>query len=55
VILTPHNESIRYEFGARLPAPWRGWVAPSRSTALARGTAEITRYLASEYAASFQR
>jgi iron(III) transport system substrate-binding protein len=56
VILTPHNESIRYEFGrafrahmARLgrdvDVDWR-WPG---------GTAEITRYLASEYAASFER
>jgi ABC-type Fe3+ transport system substrate-binding protein len=56
VILTPHNESIRYEFGrgfrehmARLgrdvEIDWR-WPG---------GTAEITRYLSSEFGASFQR
>lgn len=56
VILTPHNESIRFEFGrafrehmARLgrdvDIDWR-WPG---------GTAEITRYLSSELGASFQR
>ena len=56
VILTPHNESIRFEFGrafrehmARLgrdvDIDWR-WPG---------GTAEITRYLSSEFGASFQR
>jgi ABC-type Fe3+ transport system substrate-binding protein len=56
VILTPHNEAIRYEFGrafrehmARLgrdvEIDWR-WPG---------GTAEITRYLSSQYGASFQQ
>jgi ABC-type Fe3+ transport system substrate-binding protein len=56
VVLTPHNESIRYEFGrafrehmARLgrdvDIDWR----------LPGGTAEITRFLSAEYAASFRR
>jgi ABC-type Fe3+ transport system substrate-binding protein len=56
VILTPHNESIRYEFerGFRAHMAQRGraveidWRWPG-------GTAEITRYLASEYGASFRR
>jgi iron(III) transport system substrate-binding protein len=56
VILTPHNESIRYEFerGFREHMARRGraveldWRWPG-------GTAEIARYLASEYTASFQR
>ena len=56
VILTPHNESIRYEFerGFRAYMARRGrdveidWRWPG-------GTAEITRYLASEYTASFRR
>jgi ABC-type Fe3+ transport system substrate-binding protein len=56
VILTPNNESIRYEFerafrahmarqGRAVEIDWR-WPG---------GTAEITRYLASEYTASFRR
>jgi ABC-type Fe3+ transport system substrate-binding protein len=56
VIITPHNESIRYEFvrafrahmarlGRDVDVDWR---SPG-------GTGEIARYLASEYAASFQR
>jgi iron(III) transport system substrate-binding protein len=56
VILTPHNESIRFEFerafrdhmerqGRRVEIDWR-WPG---------GTAEIGRYLASEYGASFER
>jgi iron(III) transport system substrate-binding protein len=56
VILTPHNESIRYEFerafrahmaarGRAVAVDWR-WPG---------GSAEITRYLASEYTASFRR
>jgi iron(III) transport system substrate-binding protein len=55
VILTPHNESIRYEmeraFRAHMARQGRAveidWRWPG-------GTAEITRYLASEYGASFQ-
>jgi iron(III) transport system substrate-binding protein len=56
VILTPHNESIRYEFGrafhaymARLGRDVElDWRSPG-------GTGEIARYLASEYASSFER
>ncbi len=56
VILTPHNESIRYEFtrafrahmAARGRAVAIDWRTPG-------GTSEITRYLAAEYAASFSR
>jgi ABC-type Fe3+ transport system substrate-binding protein len=56
VVLTPHNESIRYEFGrafrAHMAAVGRDveidWRWPG-------GTAEITRYLSSEFGASFQR
>jgi len=56
VILTPHNESIRYEFGRAFRAHMArlgrdveiDWRWPG-------GTAEITRYLSSEYAASFHR
>jgi ABC-type Fe3+ transport system substrate-binding protein len=56
VILTPHNESIRFEFGrafhehmARLGRDVDiDWRSPG-------GTAEITHYLTSELGASFQR
>jgi ABC-type Fe3+ transport system substrate-binding protein len=56
VILTPHNESIRFEFGRAFRAHMArlgrdveiDWRWPG-------GTAEITRYLSSEYGASFQR
>jgi ABC-type Fe3+ transport system substrate-binding protein len=56
VILTPHNESIRYEFGRAFRAHMArlgrdveiDWRWPG-------GTAEITRYLSSEYGASFRR
>ena len=56
VIITPHNEAIRYEFshafeawysaktGHRVHVDWR---TPG-------GTSEIARYIASEYFASFQ-
>jgi iron(III) transport system substrate-binding protein len=56
VILTPHNESIRYEFERAFRAHLAGqgrtveidWRWPG-------GTAEITRSLASAYEASFER
>jgi iron(III) transport system substrate-binding protein len=56
VIITPHNEAVRYEFGRafrdHLARQGRhveiDWRKPG-------GTAEISRYLASEYTASFQR
>jgi len=56
VILTPHNEAIRYEFdiaftdwhlreyGERVEIDWRN----------IGGTSEIARYLASQYAAAFR-
>ncbi len=56
VIITPHNESIRSEFGRAFEAQhlaWTGqrvrvdWRTPG-------GTSEIGRYVASEYLASFQ-
>src|SRR5579871_3184795 len=56
VIITPHNEAIRYEFG-RAFEDWYheqtghrvhvDWRTPG-------GTSEITRYIASQYFASFQ-
>lgn len=56
VIITPHNEPVRYEFGrafgAHMAAQGRhveiDWRTPG-------GTVEIARYLASEYTASFQQ
>jgi len=56
VILTPHNEAVRYEFtrafvaamarkGRKVQIDWR---SPG-------GTSEITRYLVSEYASAFER
>jgi iron(III) transport system substrate-binding protein len=55
VIITPHNEPVRYEFARAFRAFMAGqgrcveidWRSPG-------GTAEIARYLASEYTASFQ-
>lgn len=56
VIITPHNEAIRYEFGQAFAAHYRArtgqnvrvdWRTPG-------GTSEITRYVASEYLAAFQ-
>jgi iron(III) transport system substrate-binding protein len=56
VIITPHNEAIRYEFGrafrAFMAAQGRrveiDWRTPG-------GTAEVARFIGSEYTASFQR
>lgn len=56
VILTPHNEAVRYEFTrpfvARMAKKGRkvqiDWRTPG-------GTSEITRYLVSEYASAFER
>ena len=56
VVLTPHNGAVRFEFGRafREEMARRGrhveidWRTPG-------GAAEISRYLASEYVASFQR
>lgn len=55
-IITPHNEAMRYEFGRAFAEHHRratgrrivvDWRTPG-------GTSEITRYIASEYVASFQ-
>jgi ABC-type Fe3+ transport system substrate-binding protein len=57
VVVTPHNEAIRYEFARGFQAHMlerRGrkvhidWRTPG-------GTAEIARYVGSEYAAAFER
>jgi hypothetical protein len=56
VIITPHSEAIRSEFGRAFAAQYLAktgqrvrvdWRAPG-------GTSEIARYVASEYLASFQ-
>ncbi|HEX9294699.1 MAG TPA: extracellular solute-binding protein [Polyangiaceae bacterium] len=55
-IVTPHNEPIRYEFARAFRAHMQGkgravridWRVPG-------GSNEITRFLASEYAVSFER
>jgi iron(III) transport system substrate-binding protein len=56
VIITPHNEAIRYEFGRAFAAHYHAqtgqrvrvdWRTPG-------GTSEIARYVASEYLAAFQ-
>jgi len=55
VIITPHNDKIRYEFGAAFSRYWKqrtgetlyvDWRAPG-------GTADIAMYLRSEFAAAF--
>jgi ABC-type Fe3+ transport system substrate-binding protein len=57
VIITPHNEAIRYEFGRAFAEMHRrrsgeriqiDWRTPG-------GTSEITRYIAGEYVAAFQQ
>lgn len=57
VIITPHNESIRREFGLAFARHWKqrtgevlyvDWRVPG-------GTSEISMFLRSEYAAAFQR
>ena len=56
VIITPHNEAIRYEFSHGFQAWYR--QKTGRSVAVdwrvIGGTSEITRYLDSAYLASFQ-
>ncbi len=56
VLITPHNESIRYEFGRAFEEHYQrktgqrvrlDWRTPG-------GTSEIGRYVASEFVASFQ-
>lgn len=56
VIVSPHNEAVRYEFSSAFSEHYRketgrevliDWRTPG-------GTSEIARYLASEYLASFQ-
>jgi iron(III) transport system substrate-binding protein len=56
VIITPHNESIRYEFGRAFSEHYekktgRRVLVDFRTPG---GTSEITRYVESEYVAAFQ-
>ena len=56
IIITPHNEAIRYEFGRGFSA-WHAerYGAPVKIDWRAiGGTSEIMRYLAAEYASSFR-
>ncbi len=57
VIITPHNEKIRHEFGVAFARHWKqktgetlyvDWRVPG-------GTAEISMFLRSEFTAAFQR
>jgi ABC-type Fe3+ transport system substrate-binding protein len=56
VVVTPHNEAVRFELGrafrAHMARQGRNVEIDWRSPG---GTAEISRYLVSEYTASFQR
>lgn len=56
VIVTPHNEATRYEFGRAFAGAYR--AKTGRTVALdwrtPGGTTEISRYLASQYNAAFE-
>lgn len=56
VLITPHNEALRYEFGQGFKAWYRGKTG--RTVAIdwrvIGGTSEITRFLEGEYISSFQ-
>jgi len=56
VIVTPHNEAIRFEFARAFARHYR--AATGRSVRIdwrtPGGTSEIARYLASEYLAAFR-
>jgi len=56
VIITPHNEAIRYEFGRgfRLWHQEKYGEAVSVDWRVVGGTSEIARFLAGEYEAAFQ-
>ncbi len=57
VVVTPHNEAIRYEFGRAFAAHYK--AATGRSVRvdwrMPGGTSEIARYLKGEYYAAFER
>ena len=56
VVITPHNEALRYEYGRSFPAWYR--AKTGRTIAIdwrvIGGTSEITRLIESEYVAAFQ-
>ena len=56
VIITPHNEAIRYEFGLGFQRWYRQQTGKTIFVdwRVIGGTSEITRYLDGEYTASFQ-
>lgn len=56
VIVSPHNESIRYEFGRAFREWYRAQngIDVSVDWRVIGGTSEITRYLEGEYTASFR-
>ena len=56
VIITPHNEAIRYEFGLGFERWYRQQTGKTVFVdwRVIGGTSEITRYLDGEYTASFQ-
>ena len=56
VIITPHNEAIRYEFGRAFERWYRQQTGKTVFVdwRVIGGTSEITRYLDGEYTASFQ-
>ncbi len=56
VIVTPHNESIRYEFGRAFAAHYFAETGQRVAVDFRTpgGTSEITRYTASEFVASFR-
>jgi ABC-type Fe3+ transport system substrate-binding protein len=56
VIITPHNEAIRYEFGLGFQRWYRKQTGKTVFVdwRVIGGTSEITRYLDGEYTASFQ-
>jgi ABC-type Fe3+ transport system substrate-binding protein len=57
VVLTPHNEAIRYEFGRAFREWYRARTGRTVSIdwRLVGGTSEIARYLKSEYLHAFRR
>lgn len=57
VIITPHNEALRYEFGRGFKAWYRAKTGRTVSVdwRVIGGTSEITRFLEGEYISSFER
>ena len=57
VIITPHNEAIRYEFGRGFAEWYRGRTGRTVTVdwRVVGGTSDITRFLEAEYVAAFER